>query len=82
MRIQQAAGEAGTHLVGIADAVGADIAVGAKQLHGIEVRKRAVEHRQLVLVAIGDVEVLDAWLERQLALLARAAVALEHQAGV
>src|SRR5256885_6202955 len=43
VRIQHAAGEAGTDLAGIADAVGADVAVGAKQLHGIEVRKRAVE---------------------------------------
>src|SRR4029077_14793970 len=37
VRIQQAAGEAGAHLVGIADTVGADVAIVAKQLHRIQV---------------------------------------------
>ena len=82
LRIEQAAGHPDAHLVGVADAVRAHVAVGAEQLHRVEVRERGVEHRQLALVAVRHVHVQQARLERQLALIVRAARPLEHQAGV
>ena len=56
-RVEQSRREADAELVGVAQAVGADVAVGAEQLHEIEVGRRRVEHRQVVLVAERHVQV-------------------------
>src|SRR3546814_11825012 len=50
-RAEQARRQSRGQLVGIAETVGADIAVGAEELHEVEVRQRRVAHRQVVLVA-------------------------------
>ena len=59
-------------LVRVAQAVGADVAIGAEQLHEIEVGQRRVEHRQVVLVAERHVQVQQPRLERLQPLAARA----------
>ena len=82
LRVDQSRGDADADLVGVAEAVGADVAVRAKQLHEVEVRGSGVEDRQVVLVAIGHVQVHEARLECQQALAARARQALEDQAAV
>ncbi len=65
--VQQPAGDPDADLVRIPDPIPADVTVGAKQLHQIEVRHGGVEHREIVLVSVGHVEVQDARLQRELA---------------
>src|SRR5688572_1077284 len=69
-------------LVGVAEAVGADIAVCAKELDEIQVRQRRVEQRQVALVAEGNPRVAQPGLERLHELVPLAGFALEHEAGI
>ena len=80
--VEQARGEADTRLVRIADAIRADVAVGAEQLHDVEIRQAGIEYRQLILVAVGRVEVQQPRFECHASLAARATLALERQAGI
>src|SRR6185312_9527706 len=63
-RVEQPRGHRHRQLVGVADAVVAEIAVLAEELREIEVVDRRVEDRQRVLVAVRDVDVEEPRLER------------------
>src|SRR5688572_2772775 len=82
LRAEQACRKSRGQLVGVAETVGADIAVGAEELHEVQVRQRRVEHRQVVLVAERNPGVAQARLERLDELLVLAGLALEHQPAV
>ncbi len=82
LRVEQAARHAHAHLVRVAHAVCADVAVGAEQLHEVEVGHSRVEQRQVVLLAEWHVQIQQARLQREPPLRARAGVALEDQSGI
>src|SRR5688572_15551384 len=69
-------------LVGVAEAVGADVAVGAKERGGVEVRHCRVERRQVVLGSAGTARVAQPGLERVHELVPLAGFALEHEARI
>ena len=70
-------------LIRVADPVVPEVAVDAEELAEIEIVDRGVEDRRIALVAVGNVDVERARLERLHAADAeRLPVALEHEAGV
>ena len=79
---QEASREACSKLVRVAQAIGADVAVGAEQLHEVEVGQRGVEHWQVVLVAKRYPRVAQPRLQRLHEMIARASQALEHESAV
>ena len=63
-RIEEARGQRERELVRVADAVVAEVAVLGEELREVEVVERRVEDRHLVLLAVRDVDVERARLER------------------
>src|SRR4030067_3200053 len=61
---EKTAGDSGGKLVGITHAVGAGKSVLTKEVVEAGSRERGIEHRQAVLVLVGDIDVVDAWLQR------------------
>ncbi len=80
--IDQPRGHAERNLIGVADAVVADVSVGAVQLDQIEIRQAGVENRQLVLIAVRHIAVHHARLQRLGELPPRTRIPLEYQTGV
>ncbi len=63
-RIEQARGQRERELIGVADAIAAEIAVLGEQLRKVEIVDRGVERRDLVLSPVRYVDVESARLER------------------
>ena len=80
--IQKPARDARAHLIGVADAIGAHVAVGAKQLDEVQIRQRGIKERQIILRAVRGIHVQHARLEREEARAFKARIALKQKSGV
>ena len=81
-RVQQAGGDADADLVRVPDPVRTDVAVGAEQLHQVQVGNAGVENRQVILVLVRHVQVQHPWLERLNTLALRAGLTLHGETRV
>ena len=80
--IEQSRRHAEGELVGIADAIAADVSIGATQFDQLKSGIPGIENRQLVLISVRHIAIDQARLQRLRALPLRARVPLEYQSRV
>src|SRR3569623_179866 len=88
---EQAAGDAGADLIGVAEPGGGGVTVLAEQLRIAEIISAGIEYRKVAQIAIGDAEIIKARLQRvhigqaaelEFALEEDAAVDAQHRRGM